>query len=361
MKRTLLKLIICPECKKDLYINKTFKVESQEIIEGTLKCKSCQNWYPIIKAIPRLLPSNLRDHNLLTNNLRFLNEYRKELPTIKIITKKTKDIKNQTSEAFGYEWLNWPKPKKKHYNQFIHWTEPFKPAYFKNKIVLDAGCGTGNHANYITEWRAKTFAIDLSESITVAYYNRNLFKKNSHYIQADIYNLPFKPNFFDFIYSQGVLHHLPNPEKGFTKLLTHLKKSGVILTRIYNREDNFFMIYIIEGIFKKLIKNLPFKVINTIAYFQAATLYTIIHLIYKPVNKIKFLDKILPYFEYLNYLSNFSFYQIHSIVFDLLIAPLAFYYSKSELLNWYVKNKLKIISIQGYKEGAWRISGQKIN
>lgn len=365
MKKSILERVICPVCKKKkLALDKIFSTEFDEVIDGTILCKSCHTWYPIIKGIPRLLPEELKYHTLQNHNQRYIQRYQSLLPPMKKNAlpsqKETRD-KINTADAFAYEWKTWSKAKKKHYEQFIHWTEPFSPSYFKGKKVLDAGCGTGNHSSYMADWGAETYAIDLGEAITVAYENKNIFKPNIHYIQADINNPPFQENYFDFIYSQGVLHHLPNPKKGFKALLPTLKKEGIILLRMYNQEENFFMIYIIEKGLKRLLQFCSFTFIRSISFIMATMLYFIIKRMYIPFYQInkKLSESILPYSYYFVYLSQFSFYQLHSIVFDLLIAPLAFYYSKEELIGWYKENNLKIISILGEKEGAWRISGEK--
>jgi ubiquinone/menaquinone biosynthesis C-methylase UbiE len=50
-------------------------------------------------------------------------------------------------------------------------------------------------------------------------------------VQADLHQLPFAYESFDFIYSIGVLHHLPDPEAAFQSLLRYLKPNGE--TQIY--------------------------------------------------------------------------------------------------------------------------------
>ena len=54
-----------------------------------------------------------------------------------------------------------------------------------------------------------------------------------HVVQADIYNLPVKDNSFDFIFSLGVLHHLPDPELGYQLLIPLLKERGALFIWVY--------------------------------------------------------------------------------------------------------------------------------
>ncbi|MHC1635320.1 MAG: methytransferase partner Trm112 [Candidatus Methanospirareceae archaeon] len=60
MKRDLMKILACPECKGELEL-RVEKEEGEEIIEGSLYCKRCDEHYPIEEGIPNLLPRSLRD------------------------------------------------------------------------------------------------------------------------------------------------------------------------------------------------------------------------------------------------------------------------------------------------------------
>ncbi len=62
MKRSLLDILRCPECKGELNLDSTKLDKSteaeppQEIEEGTLFCKKCEIEYPIEDGIPNMLP-----------------------------------------------------------------------------------------------------------------------------------------------------------------------------------------------------------------------------------------------------------------------------------------------------------------
>jgi uncharacterized protein YbaR (Trm112 family) len=55
MKRSLVEILACPVCKRELEL----KVEEEgegEVIKGYLRCGKCQHDYPIEDGIPNLLP-----------------------------------------------------------------------------------------------------------------------------------------------------------------------------------------------------------------------------------------------------------------------------------------------------------------
>jgi len=102
----------------------------------------------------------------------------------------------------------------------------------KNKLILDAGCGSGRYAEIAAKYGSKVICVDLSYSINFAKENLSQCK-NVYFVQADIFNLPFANASFDAIYSLGVLHHTPDAQKGFNELCRILKNEGIISIFVY--------------------------------------------------------------------------------------------------------------------------------
>ena len=72
--------------------------------------------------------------------------------------------------------------------------------------------------------------------------------------------LNFKKNYFDLIYSWGVLHHTNNIEKSINEIYEKLKKNGEIKIMLYNKYSLVgFMLYVYYSIIK-----LNFYSLNTI-------------------------------------------------------------------------------------------------
>jgi len=55
MKRELMQILVCPVCKGNLEL-KVDEEKEEEIVRGSLYCSNCNHSYPIIDAIPNLLP-----------------------------------------------------------------------------------------------------------------------------------------------------------------------------------------------------------------------------------------------------------------------------------------------------------------
>jgi uncharacterized protein YbaR (Trm112 family) len=60
VKKELMDILACPVCKGDLELN-VEEEDEKEVITGSLYCAKCSERYPIVDAIPNLLPPGLRD------------------------------------------------------------------------------------------------------------------------------------------------------------------------------------------------------------------------------------------------------------------------------------------------------------
>lgn len=99
--------------------------------------------------------------------------------------------------------------------------------------ILDAGCGIAwSEYLFNVNPRARRFAVDLSTSVEVA-FQRTRSLPNVFVAQADLFRLPFRLDFFDVIFSAGVLHHTADPADAFRHLCRHLKPGGLIATVVY--------------------------------------------------------------------------------------------------------------------------------
>jgi len=76
MKKRLMDILACPICKHHPLELKVF-AGGEDIEEGMLTCTECNRWYPIIEAIPHMLPDELREER---EDRDFLVKWKKEAP-----------------------------------------------------------------------------------------------------------------------------------------------------------------------------------------------------------------------------------------------------------------------------------------
>ena len=100
--------------------------------------------------------------------------------------------------------------------------------------ILDAGCGTGELACFLSRFGDVT-GIDFNEkSIEIAKKNSDKFKiKNINFLVDNLTNLNHKEK-YDYIFCFGVLHHIPNIDKAIGQLKELLKENGYIIIGVYN-------------------------------------------------------------------------------------------------------------------------------
>jgi SAM-dependent methyltransferase len=103
--------------------------------------------------------------------------------------------------------------------------------------VLDAGCGTGQLANFLALGGRKVVGCDLSHaSLEKAMSFQQRFDiAAASFIQGDLFSLSFPEDSFDYILCNGVLHHTGDPYGGFVRLCGWLKPGGCIVIGLYNR------------------------------------------------------------------------------------------------------------------------------
>ena len=116
-------------------------------------------------------------------------------------------------------------------------SESFKKVMESKRHILDAGTGLGRVVADFCEVNksGEVFGVDLSDAVEGAYQNTKKYQ-NAHILQADLMNLPFNRGSFDFIFSEGVLHHTPNTQTAFEVLVNYLAPKGEISIYIYGKK-----------------------------------------------------------------------------------------------------------------------------
>ena len=95
--------------------------------------------------------------------------------------------------------------------------------------LLDVGCGTGVVALTAAQVGAKVSGSDLTpELITRAKENAQISNLNIDFQVADVEDLPYQDNEFDFVLSQFGHMFAPSPEVAVKEMLRVLKPGGVI-------------------------------------------------------------------------------------------------------------------------------------
>lgn len=237
-----------------------------------------------------------------------------------------------STDRFGYQWKKYAKIIPEFEEQFLQWVFPLKKEDFKNKVVLDAGCGIGRNSFWALQWGSKELvAFDYDErSVKAAQRNLGGFS-NAKVLFLSIYDQQ-RADMFDLVFSIGVIHHLEHPKLAIGNLIRSLKKGGTLLIWVYSYEGNEWIIRLVNPIRENITSKLPVWITHFISYFCSVPLWIFVK-IFKGPN---------PYFRQL---ASFNFRHIHLIVFDQLIPKISNYWSRQQiddLISDYGINEIRI-------------------
>src|SRR6478672_10752904 len=277
MKEKLLDLLACPTCGGDISIAYASKYEEKEIIEGVLTCAKCTREYRIVRGVPRFA----------------------EL-------EKIESDKAETAANFGWQWTHFTQEDEKYSDQFLGWLQPVKADFFKDKIVLEGGCGKGRHTKLAAEWGAKEIVgIDLGDGVESAFeLTRDL--ANAHIVQCDIFKLPLK-KVFDYAFSVGVLHHTPDPKGAFLSLAGKVKTGGHISAWVYGAENNEWITKYVNPVRQGFTSQISQPILYQLSKLPTLGVFLTTKLVYRPLNVAAApVASKLFYNEYLNHLGTFG-------------------------------------------------------
>ena len=137
-------------------------------------------------------------------------------------------------------------------------TKPIKylEQKYKGKKILDLGCGNGRHSILFNSLGFNTFPLETSEYISLKV--EKLLNQKVYF--GDSYNLPFKNNFFDYIFAFNSIYYVQESKIEFSNILKHiknkLKKKGIFIFTLIGNKHVLLKKKRLEKI--KLLSNLIF-------------------------------------------------------------------------------------------------------
>ena len=124
-----------------------------------------------------------------------------------------------------------------------YFLEPYIPAFaqfelYSGKRVLEIGVGGGVDFTQFVRHGALATGVDLTSagiSHTIQHLQALPDQKGIYaLVQADAENLCFVDNWFDLIYSWGVLHHTPDTVRAFTEAFRVMKPGASLKAMVYH-------------------------------------------------------------------------------------------------------------------------------
>lgn len=280
-------------------------MRGNHVMEGYVA--SSTHAYPIRQGIPRLLPAqNFADAAFMQHQ-------------------------KKTGDSFAYEWNRIYQENPYERENFLHFLKPFlSTPDLRGKIIADIGCGSGRFTKQAAELGAAlVVGSDIGESVVQA-FERTKHLPNVCIAQADLYHMPLH-HVADLVISIGVLHHLPDPQAGFSAILPAARPGGRVLIWVYNRRRNWRAVYLFESL-RLLTRRLPKGVLYRLCYLPAAAVHAVNGLTHLAKRlKLPRLGESLPFAYY----ANFPFRMKLSDAFDVFATPKSNYYYVEEVETWH--------------------------
>lgn len=199
-------IFCCPKCGGDLVLQ-----------AEKLNCQKCGSGYLILDGIPLVFCQNEPDSS-------------------------KEDVTNKI-KAF-YEKTPFP-----NYDEFDNagsLMEKARKGFFAKSMddqvpygtrVLECGCGTGQLTNFLSIANRTVIGADIclnSLKLGQEFKEKNDLKR-AHFLQMNLFRPCFKPQSFDLVISNGVLHHTGDPFGAFRSISTLVKPNGYILVGLYHK------------------------------------------------------------------------------------------------------------------------------
>jgi len=229
-----------------------------------------------------------------------------------------------------------------------------------NSTVLDMGCGSGRWSKYLAPNVKFIEAIDPSDAIFSA--TKLLSNVNNIRItQASSDNIPFNDETFDFVFSLGVLHHIPETQTALIDTVKKVKKGGHVLIYLYYNLDNRGVLYKalfkLSSVIRYIVAALPKWAKHIVCDFIAITVYMPLILVSRIVQKMtpnKSTYQKLP----LAYYVGKSFNVIRNDALDRFGTPLEQRFSKKKIKQMMEKAGLRDINFSN-NTPYWHAIGKR--
>ena len=109
---------------------------------------------------------------------------------------------------------------------------------WRDRDVLEVGCGLGTDAINFARAGARYTGVDLTEGsiamVEARFKHENL---DATLRVADAERLPFADASFDLFYSHGVLHHTPDTQRAIDEAYRVLRPGGTAMVMLYHRNS----------------------------------------------------------------------------------------------------------------------------
>lgn len=249
-------------------------------------------------------------------------------------------------ERFGYEWAKYAEINPDYEEQFARWLPFYSKKDWREKTFIDVGCGMGRNSYWPMSYGAAgSLSVDVDDR-SLAAAKRTLAQfPTAHVRHLSAYDIDAVDT-FDIAFSVGVIHHLQWPQLALLRMAAATKPGGEVAIWVYGRENNGWLLWVLDPTRKVLFSKLPIGVVHALSAIPTAILYVALRLG-------------LCHIEYFRLLRRFNFAHLRSIVFDQMLPRIAHYWKRGEVVSLMQGAGLERIELAWVNEMSWAARGVK--
>ncbi len=323
MRRRLVDLLACPQCRAAVEIAEVAEENPVRILRGSLRCTGCGQRYPIEKGVPRLVAAVSDDIADVCGRFSFqwLSRWNGAF---------------EGERCYGFDddvYIGWVKDQL----QSRRKAEP-------GEWMIDGGCGSGEKTAVLARLcpEQNVVGLDLGVASQEKAMARFGDMPNLDYVQGNIMQPPFKERQFDYGMSLGVLHHTPNTRQAFASFRRLLKPETTLMIWIYPtywegpewRMPYFARDFIVmrQGYW------LPTSLLKLVAYSIVVGFYPIVEFFF--FKSYRRIHRDLPFFDVDRVTRKERFMAQIFYCFDTLLPRYQWRHPIKEVESWFVEEGL---------------------
>jgi SAM-dependent methyltransferase len=219
---------------------------------------------------------------------------------------------------------------------------------FSGKEILDIGSGTGRWLRIFHELGAKSItAVEPSPAIEIARKNTAACNNISfHNVTGD--ESPMGP--YDYVYSYGVIHHVPSPDPVIDRAFEVLKPGGQLIIWLYGRENNGLYLFFMRAL-RLITVPLPDSGLD----WLSGALVPLVRM-YSCLSKAL----PVPFRSYMReFIDKVDDYTVKHVIYDQLDPHYAKYYRRHEAIGLLEKAGFKLVRVYHRHAYSWTVVGTK--
>lgn len=267
-------------------------------------------------------------------------------------------VHSDTARSFGFEWQLHIDGGLEDDSCFGFKDDALLKRFFKSchvkqdelpaMSVLDAGCGSGKLTALLAKAGARhVVGMDINNAIFSA-GKKAIGLPNLVFAQTSVLDPKLRGASFDLVWSMGVLHHTPDPKKGFDALAKLVKPGGKLFVWLYG--THWSPLVDVRKLLLALgMAKWPHKTIFNISRMLAA-----IFLI--PVGVLKIFSRLFPMMEKnaicRNVIERWGDLRTLTLIwFDVLSPKYRYQFSGNTVRKWFAEAGYDILDEEDYHVG----------